>query len=138
MTEDTKTKKLSKAEQDKLDQAEALKVQVLATLELQNTAYDAKGFDQQSIFVTNYSIFTTEIKVLFEENSFFNLFFDQAILKKSTITQNIVSHSYAVGSGFNFQTKPGIFSISYALGKFNDTNFNLSSAKIHFGFINLF
>ncbi|MAW65452.1 MAG: hypothetical protein CMD18_04570 [Flavobacteriales bacterium] len=97
-----------------------------------------RGFDQQSIFVTNYSIFTTEIKVLFEENSFFNLFFDNAFLKKSTITQNTENQSYAIGSGFNFQTKPGIFSISYALGKFNDTNFNLSSAKIHFGFINLF
>ena len=97
-----------------------------------------RGFDQQSIFVTNYSIFSTEIKVLFEENSFFNLFFDNAFLKKSTITQNTENQSYAIGSGFNFQTKPGIFSISYALGKFNDTNFDLSSAKIHFGFINLF
>ncbi len=97
-----------------------------------------RGFDQQSIFVTNYSIFTTEIKVLFEENSFFNLFFDHGILKKTTITENIGNKSFAIGTGFNFQTKPGIFSISYALGKFNETNFNLSSAKIHFGFINLF
>lgn len=48
MTEETKTKKLTKAEQDKLDQAEALKAQVLATLDKENTAYGAKGFDQQS------------------------------------------------------------------------------------------
>ncbi|MCK8104737.1 hypothetical protein [Pseudoalteromonas sp. 2CM36K] len=48
MTEETKTKKLTKAEQDKLDQGEALKAQVLATLELQSTAYAAKGFDQQA------------------------------------------------------------------------------------------
>lgn len=97
-----------------------------------------RGFDQQSIFVTNYSIFTTEIKVLFEENSFLNLFFDNAILRKSTITEYTRSLSSAIGAGFNFQTKPGIFSISYALGKFSETKFNLSSAKIHFGFINLF
>ncbi len=97
-----------------------------------------RGFDQQSIFVTNYSIFTTETKILFEENSFFNLFFDYSILDKSTLTERIINQSSALGAGINFQTKPGIFSISYALGKFTDTNFNFSSAKIHFGFINLF
>lgn len=48
MTEETKTKKLTKAEQDKVDQGEALKAQVLVTLELQNTAYATKGFDQQA------------------------------------------------------------------------------------------
>ena len=97
-----------------------------------------RGFDQQSIFVTNYSIFTTEIKILFEENSFFNLFFDYSILEKLTLTEKTINQSSALGAGINFQTKPGIFSISYALGKFSDTNFNFSSAKIHFGFINLF
>ena len=97
-----------------------------------------RGFDQQSIFVTNYSIFTTEIKVLFEENSFINLFFDQSILQKSIITEKVINQSSSIGAGINFQTKPGIFSISYALGKFKETNFNFSSAKIHFGFINLF
>lgn len=97
-----------------------------------------RGFDQQSIFVTNYSIFTTEIKILFEENSFFNLFFDYSILEKLTLTEKTINQSSGLGAGINFQTKPGIFSISYALGKFTDTNFNFSSAKIHFGFINLF
>jgi len=97
-----------------------------------------RGFDQQSIFVSNYSIFTSEFKVLLEENSFLNIFFDQAIMEKSTMIENSLNQSYAMGVGFNFETKPGIFSISYALGKFKDTNFNLSSAKIHFGFINLF
>jgi len=97
-----------------------------------------RGFDQQSIFVNNYSIFTTEIKILFEENSFFSLFFDQSILEKSTILEKTLAQSSGLGAGINFQTKPGIFSISYALGKFRDTNFNFSSAKIHFGFINLF
>lgn len=53
MTEETKTKKLTKVEQDKLDQAKVLKAQVLATLELQNTAYDAKGFDHQSSLKVN-------------------------------------------------------------------------------------
>ncbi|MBO73583.1 MAG: hypothetical protein CMD35_08215, partial [Flavobacteriales bacterium] len=97
-----------------------------------------RGFDQQSIFATNYSIFTTELKILFEENSFLNLFFDQSFIEKSTITEKKTNQTSAFGAGINFQAKPGIFSISYALGRFEDTRFNFSSAKIHFGFINLF
>lgn len=97
-----------------------------------------RGFDQQSVFSTNYSIFTTEIRVLFEENSFFNLFFDKSILQKLTLLKNEFYTASALGAGMNFQAKPGIFSISYALGKFSNTKFEFSSAKIHFGFINLF
>lgn len=97
-----------------------------------------RGFDQQSIFATNYSVFTLEFRLLFEENSFFNIFTDQSFLQKSTITDATINSSSAYGAGLNFQTKPGIFSINYALGKFDDTQINFSSAKIHFGFINLF
>lgn len=97
-----------------------------------------RGFDQQSIFSTNYSIFTSEIRLLFEENSFLNLFIDQSIIQKQTITTNDEEFPMALGAGINFETKPGIFSISYALGKFNGDPFEFQSAKIHFGFINLF
>lgn len=48
MTEETKTKKLTKAEQEKLDQAAALKAHLVTMLDRQNTAYAAKGFDQQA------------------------------------------------------------------------------------------
>lgn len=97
-----------------------------------------RGFDQQSIFTTNYSVFTSELRLLFEENSFFNLFWDQSLLNKSTLTELNTNNTTAFGAGINFQTKPGIFSLSYAVGKFNDTKLEFSSAKIHFGFINLF
>lgn len=97
-----------------------------------------RGFDQQSVFATNYSIFTTEIRLLFEENSHLNLFFDQSILQKLTLLDSEIEHPMAFGAGINFQTKPGIFSISYALGRFTGSPVEFSSAKIHFGFINLF
>lgn len=97
-----------------------------------------RGFDQQSVFVTNYSIFTTEIRFLFEENSNLNLFWDQSIIQKLTLLENELEYPIAFGAGINFETKPGIFSLSYALGKFSDTPLQFSSAKIHFGFVNLF
>lgn len=97
-----------------------------------------RGFDQQSVFATNYSIFTTELRLLFEENSHLNIFWDQSILQKSTLTEELIEYPMAFGAGINFQTKPGIFSISYALGRYNGNPVEFSSAKIHFGFINLF
>ncbi|MFT5634882.1 MAG: type I restriction enzyme M protein [Cognaticolwellia sp.] len=48
MTEEIKAKKLTKAEQDKLDQAAVLKAHLSTLLDRQNTAYAAKGFDQQA------------------------------------------------------------------------------------------
>ena len=48
MTEETKTKKLTKAEQEKLDQATALKAHLVTLIDRQKTAYAAKGFDQQA------------------------------------------------------------------------------------------
>jgi hypothetical protein len=37
-----------------------------------------------------------------------------------------------------FETKAGIFNISYAIGKRNDVNLNLRQAKIHIGYVNFF
>ena len=40
--------------------------------------------------------------------------------------------------GFDFETKAGIFSLSYALGKQFDNPFEINTAKIHFGYISRF
>ena len=37
-----------------------------------------------------------------------------------------------------FETKAGIFNISYAAGKRDDQKFNLRQAKIHLGYVNYF
>ncbi|WP_315820083.1 hypothetical protein [Paraflavitalea speifideaquila] len=43
-----------------------------------------------------------------------------------------------LGLGMAFETKAGIFNISYAAGKRDDAKFNLRQAKIHFGYVNYF
>lgn len=97
-----------------------------------------RGFDQQSVFATNYSIFTLEYRFLFEENSNLNIFFDQSLVQQSTLRSFETIYPTTIGAGVNFQTKPGVFSLSYALGKIQGNPFNFSAAKIHFGFVNLF
>jgi hypothetical protein len=42
------------------------------------------------------------------------------------------------GAGINMQTRAGIFSLNYALGKQFDNPINVGNAKIHIGYINRF
>lgn len=98
-----------------------------------------RGFDQESIFASFYSINTLEIRYLFEENSNFFIFYDLAYYFKNNIKEEKISDNpYGMGVGINFETKVGIFSLSYAVGKQFDNPIVLRAAKIHFGFISKF
>lgn len=97
-----------------------------------------RGFDEGSIYASLYSVYTAEIRYLFERNSFFNIFYNGAYYEKNTRENYIVDRPFGFGAGLNFETKAGIFSINYALGKQFDNPIDLRSAKIHFGFINTF
>ena len=97
-----------------------------------------RGFDESSIFASAYSVNTFEYRILFEQNSHVSIFYDQGIIAKSTLIENTVNYPFGFGVGVNFQTKPGIFSVSYAVGKQNGNPIDFSVAKIHFGFVNLF
>jgi hemolysin activation/secretion protein len=97
-----------------------------------------RGFDDESIFASSFALATLEYRFILEENS--NLFlFSQAMYYDKTVNnKNIFDTPYSFGVGINFQTKPGIFSISYSLGSQLDNPILLRSAKIHFGFVNYF
>ena len=97
-----------------------------------------RGFDESSIFASAYSINTFEYRILFEQNSHVSIFYDQGIIVKNTLIENTTNYPFGFGVGVNFQTKPGIFSVSYAVGKQNGNPIDFSVAKIHFGFVNLF
>lgn len=97
-----------------------------------------RGFDEASIFTSTYSIATIEYRILFEQNSHLAIFYDQGFIQKSTLLENTFDYPLGFGAGVNFQTKPGIFSVSYAVGQQNNNPIDFSAAKIHFGFINLF
>jgi outer membrane protein assembly factor BamA len=97
-----------------------------------------RGFDEESIFATQYLVFTAEYRYLIGLNSYLFAFTDGGWARNDTYTEN-QSHSYlGVGLGLAFETKAGIFNISYAVGKTNETTLNFSQSKIHFGFVSLF
>jgi hypothetical protein len=97
-----------------------------------------RGFDEESIFASTYVIPTIEYRYLFEENSALFLFAEGAWYE-STLNNNYVKDTpISFGAGINFETKAGIFSLNYALGKQFSNAVDLRTGKIHFGLINKF
>jgi len=97
-----------------------------------------RGFDEESIFVSTYSIFTLEYRFLLEQNSYLYLFGDGAWYENNNVQQYVSDTPFGFGAGISFETKAGIFSINYALGKQFNNPIQLRSGKIHFGIVNYF
>jgi len=97
-----------------------------------------RGFDEESIFASLYTIETIEYRFILEQNSYLFAFFDGAYYESDTYDDFVSDRPYGFGAGMSFETKAGIFSISYAVGKQFDNPILFRSAKIHFGFVNFF
>jgi len=97
-----------------------------------------RGFDEESIFSSYYSVSTLEYRFILEQNSYFHVFTDLAYYEKDTYRYFDNDTPYSVGTGISFDTKAGIFSLSYALGSEKGNPILLRSAKVHFGFVNYF
>jgi hemolysin activation/secretion protein len=97
-----------------------------------------RGFDEQSILASSFSIQTFEFRYLLEKNSYLQAFYDQAFIDQNFIDQTRKDHPLGFGLGITFQTKVGIASLSYALGKQKNIPVNLQKGKIHFGILSYF
>jgi len=97
-----------------------------------------RGFDEESIYTNLYAVGTFEYRYLIGQNSWYFVFTDAGYAAYQSSTTNF-HHTYlGIGTGLAFETKTGIFNISYAVGKRNDLNFDLRQSKIHIGFVSLF
>ncbi len=101
-------------------------------------AKSLRGFDESVFFASFYSIQNIEIKYLFEQNSAFYIFWNGAYYYKNVLQDVTENFPWGFGIGLDFETKAGIFSLSYALGKQFENPFEIQSAKIHFGYVNRF
>lgn len=99
---------------------------------------DLRGFDNESIFASAYTIANIEWRYLFEENSNFFLFYNQAFYESKETTKPVNDRPLGFGAGISFQTRAGLFSLVYAVGKQQNSGINVAEAKIHFGYISRF
>ena len=97
-----------------------------------------RGFDEESIYASQYAVGTLEYRYLIGQNSFLFSFLDAGWAKNSIPGYNLNNTYLGFGLGMAFETKAGIFNISYALGKRDDANLNFRDAKIHLGYVNFF
>lgn len=97
-----------------------------------------RGFDEQSVYASWYNVFTAEYRYLIQRTSYLFLFTDFAYIEHQLPNNFYTDWPKGVGAGLTFQTKAGIFGVSYAVGSERGNLLQLRSAKIHFGYINEF
>jgi len=97
-----------------------------------------RGADEASIFCSSFAIGTMEYRFLFEENSNFFFFVDQAWYEDQSRDILLTDTPVGFGTGTSFETKAGIFSLTYALGQQFDNPIGFRGGKVHFGFTSLF
>jgi hypothetical protein len=97
-----------------------------------------RGFDEESIYASTYVIPTIEYRFLFEKNSNLFLFGEGAWYENNSVNGYTHDTPISVGAGINFETKAGIFNLSYAIGKQFSNTFDIRIGKIHAGLTALF
>jgi outer membrane protein assembly factor BamA len=97
-----------------------------------------RGVDEASVLATSYCIGTVELRYILEENSNAFIFVDQAWWEDVTGEQLVTDTPLGFGAGTSFETKAGIFMLSYALGRQFGNPIDLRNSKVHFGFSSLF
>lgn len=92
-----------------------------------------RGFDEESLHASFYTILLLEYRYLFDQNSFLAVFWNGAYLEKRTQQETHSDLPYGLGAGISFDTKVGIFSLYYALGAQEHGSLSFKQSKIHFG-----
>jgi outer membrane protein assembly factor BamA len=97
-----------------------------------------RGFDEESILASEYTVGSLEYRYLIGMNSFLFSFIDGGWAKNDVPGYAINNLYLGIGLGLAFETKAGIFNMSYAIGKEDSNPFEFRQAKIHLGYVNFF
>ncbi len=107
-----------------------------------------RGFDEESILSDFYAIGTLEYRWLLQRRSYLFGFFDAAYVHTAEVLLSEQSDElpplpaydlpFGFGIGMTFDTKAGLFGISYAIGKQLSNPIDMRAAKVHFGYVNYF
>ncbi len=99
-------------------------------------ANSIRGFNEESIFSSLYTIANIEFRYRTSSSSYLYSITDAGFIQNELegINQNI----YSLGLGYTFNTNFGLINLSYALGKTNNLPFNFNDSRFHLKIINLF
>ena len=88
-----------------------------------------RGFNENSIDASLFSVLNTEYRYLFNEGVYIHSIIDFAYFENETIS--LKQKLYSFGLGIGLQTKAGIFKFNVANGNTEDSDFSFSNTKIH-------
>jgi len=97
-----------------------------------------RGFDEEAVFASLYTVFTTEYRFLIGQNSYLYAFGDYAYIENKSVENSIRDQPFGFGAGMTFETRAGVFGISYALGRQLGNPIDFQTGKIHLGYVSLF
>ncbi|MBC7866359.1 MAG: BamA/TamA family outer membrane protein [Gloeobacteraceae cyanobacterium ES-bin-316] len=98
-----------------------------------------RGFNEESIYASQYAVFSAEYRYLVSLNSYLFGFTDIGLVKNKYQSVDVNNQLVGIGLGILYETKAGLLNLSYAFGIRDDVKFNIREAsKLHFGYINYF
>lgn len=101
-------------------------------------AKSLRGFNEQSIYASAYTIGTAELRLLFDRMSNIYVFYNQAYCRNRSVHVDTRDQPLGFGLGLSVASRNSTFTISYAVGSQYGNPILFSAGKIHFGLINRF
>ncbi|MFC7358107.1 hypothetical protein ACFQO1_10435 [Jejudonia soesokkakensis] len=95
-----------------------------------------RGFDENSIDASLFSILNTEYRYQFSPNLYLHSIIDLGYFENAVI--NIKQNLFSFGIGLGINSKSGLFKLNFANGRSENQVFNFSNSKIHISFSSKF
>ncbi len=98
-------------------------------------AQSLRGFNENEFFSSEYAFATIEWRILSQEQTYFFLFYDQAVTRQKTTVDSITDTPFGIGAGLTLATRSGVLNVTYALGSSQRQKFSPEFSKFHFGYV---
>lgn len=92
-----------------------------------------RGVNENGITASTYIIGLAELRFIFAKRSYINVFYNHAWYERNIKGEYVSDAPLGFGLGIALDTKAGIFSLNYALGKEHSNPISFKTGKIHFG-----
>lgn len=92
-----------------------------------------RGVNENGITASSYVIAMAELRFIFAKRSYINVFYNHAWYERNIKGEYISDAPFGFGLGIALDTRAGIFSLNYALGKEYNNPISFKTGKIHFG-----
>lgn len=95
-----------------------------------------RGFDENSIDASLFTVLNTEYRYQFSPNLYMHSIIDLGYFENEVI--NVEQKLFSFGIGLGINSNSGLFKLNFANGNVEDQDFKISSSKIHISFSSKF